>query len=62
MISYLPVIIRLMDRLLLETIILLTTMRFHLESCVSYISFLPTVSYISFLPTVWNNADCFQFE
>lgn len=39
MISYVSVIIRLVYGLLLETIILITRMRFQLESCVIYISF-----------------------
>lgn len=43
MIIYVSVIIRLVYGLLLETIILITRMRFQLESCVIYISFLPTV-------------------
>jgi len=39
MISYISVILRLMYRLLLGTIVLVTRMRFQLESCVIYISF-----------------------
>lgn len=55
MISYISVIgyIDIMYGFLLETIILVTRIRFQLESCMIY---------GSFLLTIWNNRDCFHFK